>query len=34
MVIRTTRRDDIARLARSLHTLPDLVEFEIAPASD
>jgi putative Mg2+ transporter-C (MgtC) family protein len=34
MMIRTTRQDDIARLAQSLHTLPDLVEFEIAPASD
>ena len=34
MVIRTRHRDDIARLARSLHDLPNLVEFEIAPASD
>lgn len=34
MVIRTTRRDDIARLAQSLQTLPDLVEFEIAPSRD
>lgn len=34
MVIRTTRRDDLARLAQSLHALPNLVEFEIAPASD
>lgn len=34
MVIRTTSREDIARLARSLRTLPDLVEFEIAPTSD
>jgi len=34
MVIRTTCRDDIARLAKDLHTLPELVEFEIAPSSD
>jgi putative Mg2+ transporter-C (MgtC) family protein len=34
MVIRTRYRDDIARLAQSLHYLPNLVEFEIAPASD
>jgi putative Mg2+ transporter-C (MgtC) family protein len=34
MMIRTTHREDIGRLAQSLHTLPDLVEFEIAPSGD
>ena len=34
MVIRTTRRNDLARLAESLHALPGLVEFEIVPGSD
>jgi putative Mg2+ transporter-C (MgtC) family protein len=34
MVIRSARRGAFAHLAQTLHTLPDLVEFEIAPASD
>lgn len=34
MVIRTTQRDSLSRLAHKLRSLPELVEFMIAPASD